>query len=116
MGTGALFASKIIGIKMLVDAQLVDKIGRQYYVHQFESNDQQKAQVEATKVSWNINERIEKKIERHRLDRIVVENLRKFSSTYSQNRHSYFQLEQLKKQYKRKPILNATHTDNSKTK
>jgi anaerobic ribonucleoside-triphosphate reductase len=95
---------------------LVDKIGRQYYVHQFESNDQQKAQVEATKVSWNINERIEKKIERHRLDRIVVENVRKLSATYRQNRHSYFQLEQLKKQYKRKPIPIATHTDDSKTK
>ena len=114
--TGFGYKAVSTALKMLVDAQLVDKIGRQYYVHQFESNDQQKAQVEATKVSWNINERIEKKIERHRLDRIVVENLRKFSSTYSQNRHSYFQLEQLKKQYKRKPIPNATHTDNSKTK
>ena len=114
--TGFGYKAVSTALKMLVDAQLVDKIGRQYYVHQFESNDQQKAQVEATKVSWNINERIEKKINRHRLDRIVVENLRKFSSTYSQNRHSYFQLEQLKKQYKRKPISNATHTDNSKNK
>ena len=114
--TGFGYKAVSTALKMLVDAQLVDKIGRQYYVHQFESNDQQKAQVEATKVSWNINERIEKKIERHRLDRIVVENVRKLSATYRQNRHSYFQLEQLKKQYKRKPIPNATHTDNSKTK
>jgi hypothetical protein len=114
--TGFGYKAVSTALKFLTEAQLIDKVGRQYYVHQFESIDQQKAQVEATKVSWNINERIEKKIERHRLDRIVVENLRKFSATYRQNRHSYFQLEQLKKQYERKSIPNATHTDKSKTK